>query len=340
MTTQGNLAIRYRPTTFGAVVGQPLVVAALRHIAKAEGITTRAIFIKGPHGSGKTTLSRIMAKAMNCETFQQTGEVCNECSGCLEAESKNSRLYYEFDSSQVGKVDKIEELRSIFNTQPPGRRVITFDEVHACSKQSLNALLKIVEDGVKNTMFIFASTEDLLPTLRSRCLRLDINLIPHQDIIDHLAKVAQQEHITIDQDTLNIIAIKSQGHMRDALSGLQLYQVAGKEALTTSYELVRSFLIGCFMRPQDPTSPYHPTKQAIESIMRYPMYDVVNSIQAYLRIMYTAQEGEDRKMYMGGHANTLFNYFYSTTATNALKDETGLYILLTNLYEKTTPKPR
>ena len=131
-----NLSTEYRPTTFSEVVGQKLAISALKRIAHAEGIACRSIFLHGSFGSGKTTLSRIFGKALNCSKFKETDDVCNSCSGCQEAQQKNSSLYYEFDSSRVGSIDAIRALQPIFELSPQGRRVFVFDEIHACFHQN------------------------------------------------------------------------------------------------------------------------------------------------------------------------------------------------------------
>ena len=108
-----NLATDYRPTNFAEVLGQQTAVAMLKQIAKANGIACRAIFLKGSYGSGKTTLAGIFAKAMNCQEFKKTGDICNTCSACKESEAKNSSLYYEFDSTVVGNSEGIKKLTEL-----------------------------------------------------------------------------------------------------------------------------------------------------------------------------------------------------------------------------------
>ena len=120
-TTLANL---YRPKTFADVVGQPLAVTTLKRIAHADGIAARAIFMKGAFGSGKTTTARIFARALNCDTFKQTDDVCNTCDGCLEASSVNSSTYWELDGTVIGNVEGIRALKERLSIVPNGRRVV------------------------------------------------------------------------------------------------------------------------------------------------------------------------------------------------------------------------
>lgn len=128
-TTLANL---YRPKTFADVVGQPLAVTTLKRIAHADGIAARAIFMKGAFGSGKTTTARIFARALNCDTFKQTDDVCNTCDGCLEASSVNSSTYWELDGTVIGNVEGIRALKERLSIVPNGRRVVCLDEVQSC----------------------------------------------------------------------------------------------------------------------------------------------------------------------------------------------------------------
>ena len=230
------------------MVGQDIPKAVLKKIALADGISVRSVFLKGAWGSGKSTLARIFGKAMGCHNLKSLGDVCNSCPGCLEAEAANSQTYFEFDSSVAGKIDSINALKDRLSYLSNSRRVVVFDESQASSRAALNALLKLIEDGVPNTMFVFVSTEDILETIKSRSVCLDITPIPHELVVNRLKEVAEIQKLSITPLHLETIAVKSHGHMRDALSLLQLYSLAGAEALKSSYSLIVKFFFSALRK--------------------------------------------------------------------------------------------
>lgn len=332
----GNLANIYRPKTFAEVVGQDLVVAALKRIAMAEGITVRSIFLHGSWGSGKTTTARLFGRALNCERFKETGDVCNECAHCKDAMTKTSQLYKEFDATSVGNIESIRLLGEQLAIAPNGRRLVVIDEVHACSNQALNALLKIVEDGVPNTIFCFCSTEDILPTIKSRSLCLDVGTIPANIMIDRIREIAISRNTQISDENLSILAMKSQGHMRDALQLLQLYELAGERGLDSSYLKLKKFIINSFSKnpTQDPTL-------LLEDILRYPTVDIKLSIGTFIRNIFTAKpDTVEFKMLQSGLGKQLFSYFFSPTAQQALRSEVGVEILLRAFLDRAQSKSR
>lgn len=331
----GNLANLYRPRKFSEVVGQPLAVEALRKIAMADGVTVRSLFLHGSWGSGKSTLARIFGRALSCEKFKEIGDVCNECPKCKDAMTKTSQLYMELDATSVGNVEAIRNLAERLSIVPNGRRLVVLDECHAASVQALNALLKIVEDGVPNTIFMFCSTEDILPTIKSRSLCIDIGTIPVKDMCERVKSIAESRGTVISDQNLYILAMKSQGHMRDALQLLQLYEIAGGKGLESSYFKLRSFLFSCLSR----SSTIDPL-QELEDVLRYPISDIKNSIGMFLRNIFTSAQGTpEYKMLTSGLGKSLFGYFFNPTAQQAMRSEVGLEILLRAFYEK-TKKPQ
>lgn len=329
MTDITSLATKYRPQCFADVVGQDSTVNILKSFASStNGIPVRSIFLKGSWGSGKTTLARIFAKAMNCEKFKEIGDVCNECKNCKDVMSENSGLYFEFDSASVGNVDTIRNFPTMFGYKPNGRRVVVLDECHAVSSAAATALLKIIEDGIKDTTFIFCSTEDILPTLKSRSVVLDINPIPAESIIKRVRYVAEQEHISITEEDLHILAMKSKGHMRDALSILQLYAVSGKYAVSSSLKDVQHLIV-------DATSGKKNRSEIISKILRYPVLDIKNSFQIVVRDSFCLEIQDaiysyirQRKLHI-----RLFQIFNANFVQNSLRDEVGMEIFLNYLYD-------
>ena len=145
--------------------------------------------MQGAYGCAKTTTARLLGMAMNCKDFKKTGEVCGVCEDCKEALRPNSQSYLEFDSTRVGNIESVKALVEQLYISPfSGRRVVTIDEAHACSRSALNALLKVLEEGVPNTLFVFATTEELLKTIRSRSTFIEVSIIASALIISHIKK--------------------------------------------------------------------------------------------------------------------------------------------------------
>lgn len=329
-----NLATEYRPKTFSEVVGQDLAVSALKRIAHSPGIACRSIFLKGSYGSGKSTLCRIFGKAMNCQEFDKLDDVCLDCHGCQEVSRKNSQLYYEFDASVVGNVEGIAAIKSILEVIPNGRRVVVFDECHAISRAALNQLLKLIEEGVRDTIFVFASTEDILETIKSRSICIDIGIIPYNDIIKRVKAVAEDRNIQITESQLNVIALKSKGHMRNALSILQYFEMCGEKALDSSFSHVRSFIIRSLSKTK-----HGEALSVLDEVLKYSVVDIRDSIDTLLKSFYVSEPNSlENKILKSGAADKTFNFFYSPIASQAFKSEAGVELLLRAFYEKTTPK--
>lgn len=324
-----NFATSYRPQTFAEVVGQDIPKTVLKKIAMADGISARSIFLKGAYGSGKSTLARIFGRALNCQQFKKTGDVCNECDHCKEVSAKNSQLYLEFDSSVVGNVDKIRELQSLLSVIPNGRRCVVFDEIHAASKAAQNAMLKMIEEGMPNTIFVFCSTDEIIPTIKSRSICLDVSTIPLELVKNRVREVAQMQNIQISDSAVDSIAMKSGGHMRDALSLLQLYSLCGEEGLKSSYGLIVKLMAQIFSGKRTES------EQTLTEVMKYNMVDVKNSLYIFIKNCYTATP-EDKlyKFQQSGLHSKVFNFWFNPVIQSALKDEVGLELAFRNLMDK------
>lgn len=324
-----SLATSHRPYTFSEVVGQEGAVAALKGIAMAEGVKVRSILLLGSYGSGKSTLSRLFGRAVNCETFKKTGDVCKrgeECPACKEAQMQNSRTYIEYDSTRVGSVDQIRDMDTIFSSAVKGRRVLNFDEVHTASKAAQSALLKVLEEGVKDTFFVFTTTDAVLETIKSRSVVIDIGTVPLHLVKERARVVANEEGIEITENELDALALKSKGHMRDALSILEHYELAGPVSLKTSLKLLKKFILATIKR-EDP-------EEVIHQIMLYPIVDIKNSISVMIKDFFVSEEKFDSAVRAKGYHHKIFQYFYSPVAQEALKDEYGIEILLRSFYER------
>ena len=277
-----------------------------------------------------TTLSKIFAKAVNCKEFKSTGDVCSECDPCKEVAAINSQMYLELDSSVVGNVESIRALKERLSYYPQtGRRVVVFDESHAVSNAAQNSLLKMIEDGVPNTFFLFASTNDVIPTIKSRSLCLDISLIPTELIANRVTHVAQSEGIEISHDSAYQIAMKSGGHMRNALSILQLYQLAGESALSTSYhDIIEIFKFMFSNRRSDAIA-------TLDKIMMYPVIDILNSINLFIKNCFLAKQGDPLYQFQSsGLIYKIYSYVYTPVSQQALKDEFGVELFFRAFIDK------
>lgn len=214
-------ARKYRPDTFASVVGQEALVTTLKN-AIAKNKLAHAYLFSGPRGVGKTTCARIFAKTINCTHRTPEGEACNQCESCQAFNSQRSLNIYEMDAASNNSVNDIKQLIEQVQIMPSlGQyKVYIIDEVHMLSSAAFNAFLKTLEEPPAHAVFILATTEKhkLLATILSRCQIYDFNRITLQDIVKHLAFVAESEDITYEPESLQVVALKADGGMRDALS--------------------------------------------------------------------------------------------------------------------------
>jgi len=213
-------ARKHRPMTFAEVTGQTHVVRTLTN-ALASGRTAHAYLFSGMRGVGKTTMARILAKALNCEKGP-TPTPCLACVSCREIGAGMSFDVMEIDGASSNSVDDVREMRETVRTAPAhGRyRVYIIDEVHMLSAAAFNALLKTLEEPPAHVVFVFATTEahKIPPTILSRCQHFTFRRIPRREVVDTLKRVTAAEGITIDDRSLSALARASDGSLRDALS--------------------------------------------------------------------------------------------------------------------------
>ena len=214
-------ARKYRPSTFESVVGQRALTTTLKNAIATQKLAHAYLFC-GPRGVGKTTCARIFAKTINCMTPTADGEACNQCESCVAFNEQRSYNIHELDAASNNSVDDIRQLVEQVRIPPQiGKyKVYIIDEVHMLSASAFNAFLKTLEEPPRHAIFILATTEKhkILPTILSRCQIYDINRISVEDTVNHLSYVASKEGITAEPEALNVIAMKADGGMRDALS--------------------------------------------------------------------------------------------------------------------------
>ena len=214
-------ARKYRPDTFETVVSQKSLTTTLKN-AIHSGKLAHAYLFCGPRGVGKTTCARIFAKTINCTNPTENGEPCNQCESCQSFNQQRSYSIYELDAASNNSVEDIRSLNEQVRIPPQvGKyKVYIIDEVHMLSQAAFNAFLKTLEEPPAHAIFILATTEKhkIIPTILSRCQIYDFSRIEAGDIIAHLQSIAAKEGINCEYEALRIIAQKSDGCMRDALS--------------------------------------------------------------------------------------------------------------------------
>ncbi len=214
------LARKWRPQRFEEVVGQKHVVITLQNAITSKRLANAYLFC-GPRGVGKTTVARILAKAINCEQGP-TVNPCNECTSCTEIAASRSLDVFEIDGASNRGIDEVRNLReNLKYAASPGKyKIYIIDEVHMLTDPAFNALLKTLEEPPERVLFIFATTEPhkIPATILSRCQRFDFKRITTAEIINQLSHICKQEEIEIDDEALHMIAHKADGGMRDAQS--------------------------------------------------------------------------------------------------------------------------
>ncbi len=214
-------ARKYRPQEFDTVVGQSHITTTLKNAIKNNQLAHAFLFC-GPRGVGKTTCARILAKTINCINIKQDGEACNECISCKSFNDGVSLNIHELDAASNNSVDDIRDLvaQVRFTPQAGKYKIYIVDEVHMLSASAFNAFLKTLEEPPSFAIFILATTEKhkILPTILSRCQIFDFKRITNNDTVEHLQQIVDKENLKADKASLQIIAQKSEGCMRDALS--------------------------------------------------------------------------------------------------------------------------
>lgn len=214
-------ARKYRPENFGTLIGQDNIARTLKN-SILRGQLAHAYLFCGPRGVGKTTTARIFAKMINCSNPSADMEPCGVCESCRSFAEGRSYCIHELDAASNNGVEDIKNLMDQVRVPPQVGKysVYIIDEVHMLSSQAFNAFLKTLEEPPAHAIFILATTEKhkILPTILSRCQTYDFNRISVDDIVKNLRMVAEKEDITIDDESLHVIAHKADGAMRDALT--------------------------------------------------------------------------------------------------------------------------
>ena len=316
---------KYRSQTFGQLVGQQVVARTLRQAVEQEKISHAYLF-SGPRGTGKTSVAKIFAKAMNCPN-QVNGEPCNDCYICESITNGSLEDVIEIDAASNNGVDEIRDIRdkSTYAPSLAKHKVYIIDEVHMLSTGAFNALLKTLEEPTENVVFILATTElhKIPATILSRVQRFEFKSIKLPDIVHHLESILATEGIAYEADAVQIIARRAEGGMRDALSILDqaLSLTAGSELTTAIAEEITGSISLAALDQYVAAILNHDATAALEQLAIIfdngkNMARFVADLLQYLRDLLIVQTGGENT-----HASDLF-------ATNLEADQARLFALI------------
>lgn len=231
------LSKKYRPKTFNDLVGQTENSIILKEILKSGLENIPPILFTGPFGSGKTSVSRIFAKAILCENLTVDFEPCNSCENCKSFDEEKNPNYLEIDAASNGDVESIRNLREqtqYFSIGSSKYKITNIDEAHNISKAGFNALLKVLENGSTHHIFLFCTNEPekMIDTVKSRCWRFQTLSVTCEQLKNHLEYITKEESIDIDQDSLQLISKITAPHIRDAVNAIDFLNY--KEKITVN----------------------------------------------------------------------------------------------------------
>ena len=316
---------KYRSQTFGQLVGQQVVARTLRQAVEQDKISHAYLF-SGPRGTGKTSVAKIFAKAMNCPN-QVNGEPCNECYICESITNGSLEDVIEIDAASNNGVDEIRDIRdkSTYAPSLAKHKVYIIDEVHMLSTGAFNALLKTLEEPTENVVFILATTElhKIPATILSRVQRFEFKSIKLPDIVQHLENILATEGIAYEADAVQIIARRAEGGMRDALSILDqaLSLTAGSELTTAIAEEITGSISLAALDQYVAAILAHDATAALDQLAIIfdngkNMARFVADLLQYLRDLLIVQTGGENT-----HASDLF-------AANLAADQARLFALI------------
>ena len=316
---------KYRSQTFGQLVGQQVVARTLRQAVEQDKISHAYLF-SGPRGTGKTSVAKIFAKAMNCPN-QVNGEPCNDCYICESITNGSLEDVIEIDAASNNGVDEIRDIRdkSTYAPSLAKHKVYIIDEVHMLSTGAFNALLKTLEEPTENVVFILATTElhKIPATILSRVQRFEFKSIKLPDIVHHLESILATEGIAYEADAVQIIARRAEGGMRDALSILDqaLSLTAGSELTTAIAEEITGSISLAALDQYVAAILAHDATAALDQLAIIfdngkNMARFVADLLQYLRDLLIIQTGGENT-----HASDLF-------AANLAADQARLFALI------------
>ena len=232
-----GLSRAYRPQTFSSVIGQEAIVTTLKNAIRLKK-TAHAYLFCGTRGTGKTTLARVLAKALNCKNLSEECEPCNQCPSCLDVSQGRNLNVLEIDGASNRGIDDIRQLNETVGYAPSegGCKIFLIDEAHMLTKEAFNALLKTLEEPPPNVKFFLATTEPhkIPPTILSRCQRFDLQRIPASKIAQKLTQIVKDQSIPYEEEAIHLLAGLSDGSMRVGESLLDQILCFSEGPLTTA----------------------------------------------------------------------------------------------------------
>lgn len=292
-------ATKYRPRKFEEVVGQRDEIQILGQIV-AHGWRPPAVLFSGDYGCGKTTLARLLARALLCERRVQgplAPEPCGECESCRAMDAQNHTDYIEVDAASHGGVDAVRALREqlAYRTRS-GLRLICFDECHMISGAGQNALLNTLEEGHEGVLFLFCTTDPakMLATVRSRCIEISVQLLRVPEVEARLDQVAREEGLLIETVALRLVATYARGHLRNALMTLeQLAQTAKAVTEGVARAYLRLDRRDAVYRMLTTLAPKEQLAAVEELLCRFPTQELAFEIGEILVDAYKVSVGID-----------------------------------------------
>ena len=270
----------FRPQTFAEVAGQDLVKELLKAIIKNPDSSPKTLILQGEYGTGKTTCARILARALNCKYKTKDGDACGHCEFC-KSNIDNTIYYEEFDSAMIGNVNDIKDLKDTFYFDKSlGYKVIVLDEAQLMTQQAQSALLKVLEESLSGIFFVLCTThiDKILPTIRSRSLKLRFDLVKEEDIKNNIRQIVERKNIEINDNIISLIANRCQGHLRDAHMLLDEYLLLGEEQfkklVQSSQELYYKLILASLK------GDLNTIKKIIEALQCFPIYVLKNDYES------------------------------------------------------------
>lgn len=290
-----NLNQKYRPQTLESVQGQDIPKIMLKNIAKNPSNITRSIILYGAYGTGKTTMSLMFAKMLNCE--KKDGNVCGICNFCKMI-TRDSAYLIEIDSSQISTVDKMREIKdSLQIGLSDGYKVIIFDEIHLVSKASFSLLLKLLEEADSSIFYLFATTDadKLLDTIKSRSIMLEFKTLSNDEIKTNLIKINELENKEpLDNEIVDFIVRRSKGHARDSLQMLDVVYLLGQELYKKNMILIDTIFHKLIYNAQK--KDIVEARENIKAIIKYPVEHIRQDLDEVIKLI-------SNSIYLNSHLN-------------------------------------
>lgn len=297
----------FRPQTFKEVAGQDLVKELLKAIVKKPESSPKTLILQGEYGTGKTTCARILARALNCQNRTKDGDACGHCDFC-KSNIENTIFYEEFDSAMIGNVSDIKDLKDTFYFDKSiGYKVIVLDEAQLMTQQAQSALLKVLEESISGIFFVLCTThiDKILPTIRSRSLKLRFDLIKEEDIKTNIKSIIDSKNVSVDDNIISLIANRCQGHLRDAHMLLDEYLLLGEEQfkklVQSSEELYYKLILASLK------SDLNLIKKIIEALQCFPIYVLKNDYE--ITVLNIIKVGLKTEKTDNVYLNTIVNFF-------------------------------